>query len=94
MPVYNLLECSDNYAKTSARLWQFSRDEPDYDDITDSKSFKFKSSITDNTNNDGIANVQIVLSLKYLSNFWRTLEMPLIDFEVTFDSDWSENCHL
>ena len=43
------------------------------DNITDSKSFKFKSSITDNTNNAGIANVKITVPLKYLSNFQRTL---------------------
>ena len=72
MPMYNLLEHSDNYAKTSASLWQYCKDETEVDDITNSKSFKFKSSITDNPNNDGIANVKIVVPLKYLSNFWRT----------------------
>ena len=72
MPMYNLLEHSDNYAKTSASLWQYCKDETEVDDITNAKSFKFKSSITDNPNNDGIANVKIVAPLKYLSNFWRT----------------------
>ena len=80
MPMYNLLEYSDNYAKTSVSIWQYCRDEPD-DDITDSKPFKFTSSITNNTNNDGVANVKIVVPLKYLSNFWRILERPLINFE-------------
>ena len=63
---------------------QYCRDGPD-DNITDSELFKFKSSITDNTNNAGIANVKIVVPLKYLSNFWKTLETPLINCKVTFD---------
>ena len=69
---------------------QYCRDGPD-DNITDSELFKFKSSITDNTNNAGIANVKIVVPLKYLSNFWKTLETPLINCKVTFDLNWSEN---
>ena len=80
MPIYNLLEYSENYAKTLASLWQYCRDEPD-DNIADSKSFKFKSSITNNTNNAGIANVKIIVPLKHLSNFWRTPEIPLINCE-------------
>ena len=64
MPMYNVLEYSENYAKTSASLRQCCRDKPD-DNITDSKSFKFKSSITDNSNSAGIANVKIVFPLKY-----------------------------
>ena len=91
MPMYNLLEYNENYTKTSDSLWQYRRDEPD-DNITDSKSFKSKSSITDNINNAGTANVKIVVLLKYLSNFGRTLEMPLINCEVTLDLNWSENC--
>ena len=39
MPMYNLIEYSDNYAKTSGSLWKYFRDEPD-DDIEDSESFK------------------------------------------------------
>ena len=89
MSTYNLLEYSENYAKTSANLWQNCRDVAD-DNIAESKSFK--SSITDNTNNTGIGNVKIVVPLKYLSNFWRTVEMPLINCEVKLDLNWSENC--
>ena len=89
MPIYNLLEYSENYATTSASLWQYFRDEPD-DNMKDFESFKFKSSI--NTNNAGIADENIVVPLKYLSNFWRNLEMPLINCEVTLDLGWPENC--
>ena len=51
-----------------------------------------KSSITDDTNNAGIADVKIVVPLKWLSNLLRILEMPLINCEVTLDLNWSENC--
>ena len=85
MSMYNLLY-SENYAKISASLWQYCNDEPN-ENITDFIAFKFKSSITDNANNAGIANVKIVVSLKFLSNF----SMPLINCKVTFDLDWSEN---
>ena len=45
------------------------------------------------TNDDGdIENVEIMVPLKYLSNFWRTLEMPLINWEVELILTWSENC--
>ena len=45
MPMYNLIEYSDNYAKTTGSLWQYFRDEPD-DDIEDSESFKSNINIT------------------------------------------------
>ena len=49
--------------------------------ILSSDSFKHKSRLTNNTNNVDIANIEIVVPLKYLSNFWGTLEMPLINCE-------------
>ena len=53
MPMYNLIEYSDNYAKTKGSLWQYFRDEPvANDDIEDSKSFKSKIKITGKTPND------------------------------------------
>ena len=84
MPMYNLIEYSDNYAKTSASLWQYFRDEPDDDDDKeDSESFKFKIKITGKTpNNHNVKDVEIMVPLKYLSYFWRTIEMPLINYEV------------
>ena len=82
MPIYNLIEYSDNYAKTSGSLWQYYRDEPNYN-LADSESFKSKIKITAKTPNNGKEkNVEIMVPLKYLSNFSRTLEMPLINCEV------------
>ena len=88
MPLYNLLEYSDNYAKTSGSVWQYYRDEPN-DNLADSKSSKSKIKITGNTPNNGNEkDVDIMVPLKYLSNFWRTLEMTLINCEVNLTLTW------
>ena len=98
MPMYNLIEYSDNYSDTSGSLWQFKRDEIEGDvDLTvdaqhipnNSSSFKYKSSFITNRNG-----VKIAVPLKYLSNFWRSLEMPLINCKVEPSLNWIENCVL
>ena len=92
MPLYNLLEYSDNYAETSLSLWQYYRDEPN-DNLADSQSFKSKIKITGKTPNNGNEkNVEIIVPLKYLSNFWRTLEMSLINCEINLILTWSSTC--
>ena len=92
MPMYNIIEYSDNYAITSASLWQYFRDEPD-DNIEDFGSLKFKVKITGKTpNNNNEKDVEIMVPLKYLSNFWKTLEMPLINCEVNLILTWSSTC--
>ena len=55
-------------------------------------SFKFKTKRAGRTENDGTNNVKIRVPLKYLSNFWRTLEMTLIDCEINFILTWSNRC--
>ena len=71
----------------------------DFDGANATDSFNFKTKITGQTaadnNNGNIAgrvDVEIMVPLKYLSNFWRTLEMPLINCEVELILTWSENC--
>ena len=92
MPMYNLIEYSDNYAKTSESLWQYFRDEPD-DNLADSESFKSKIKITGKTpNDDNEKDVEIMVPLKYFSKFWRNLEMPLISCEVNLILIWSSTC--
>ena len=92
MPMYNLIEYSDNYAKTTGCLWQYFRDEPN-DDIEDSESFKSKIKITGKTHDDNNGkDVEIMVPLKYLSNFWRTLEMPLINCKVNLILTGSSTC--
>ena len=92
MPMYNLIEYSDNYAKTTGGLWQYFRDEPN-DDIEDSELFKSKIKITGKTPDDNNEkDVEIMVPLKYLNNFWRTLEMPLINCKVNLILAWSSTC--
>ena len=101
MPIYNLTEYSDNYSKTSGILFQFCRDVRAVDDdgqITDFTEAKIstdllnlKVKLTVQTEKNGTKNVEIMIPLEYPSNIWRTLEMPLINCEITLDLNWSEN---
>ena len=75
MPMYNFIEYSDNYSKTSRSLWQYYKDDPN-DNIAQSESFKFKLKITGKTPAASYTkDVEIIVPLKHFSNFWRTLEM-------------------
>ena len=61
MPMYNLIEPSNNYSKTSGSLWQFYRDKPN-DNLTASESFKSKIKITGKTpNNSNTKDVEIIV---------------------------------
>ena len=101
MLMYNLIEYSGNYSKTFGSLWKYCGYEPfinnngvfvDVPDDLDRASFKCKQKITDQTGSDGTKDVQIMVPLKYSSNFWRTLEMPLINCEINFFLTWSGIC--
>ena len=95
MPLYNLIEYSDNYQDSSATLYQYKRDEPPEDDAAadltanNSDSLKYKIKLLGNvTEVAGDAagvrrlNVKVLVPLKYLSNFFRSLEMPLINCKI------------
>ena len=71
MPMYNLLEYSKNYKKTTGSLWNYYRDEPSDPLSSNSESFKYKTSIVGKTpqNNDSLTNTKVVIPLNYLSNF-------------------------
>ena len=89
--MYNLIEYSDNYSETFGSLWQCCKYDPN-DDITQSESFKHKIEINGKTLAVGnIKNVVRAVPLKYLSNFWRTLEMPLINCEADLILTWSKD---
>ena len=99
MPMYNLIEYSDNYSDTSGSLWNFKRDEivnnADVTNDDNAPSFKYKASLIGNTENNGTKNgVKIAVPLKYLSNFWRSLEMPLINCKIELSLKWYERCLL
>ena len=104
MPMYNLIEYSDNYSDTSGSLWQFNRDEvpASNDDLTidNFQSFKYKTTLLGktahavNNANSSVKDTKIFVPLKYLINFWRPLEMPLINCKVYLELNWIENCLL
>ena len=81
MPMYNLIEYSDNYSDTSGSLWNFKRDEiinnANVTNDDNAPSFKYRANLIGNTETNGTKKeVKIAVPLKYLSNFWRSLEMP------------------
>ena len=92
MPIYSLIEYSDNYSKTSGSLWQYHKDDPN-NDVTEFESFKSKVKRTGKTpDDDNTKDVEIMVPLKYLSNFRRTRKMPLIYCEVNSVLIWSKVC--
>ena len=103
VPMYNLIEYSDNYQDSSATLYQYKRDESPEDDTVaeltadNSSSFKYKVSLLGNpvvANNIARINVKVVVPLKYLSNFFRSLEMPLINCKIKLNLTWKKECVL
>ena len=102
MPMYNFLEYSKNYRKTTGSLWNYNRDQPNRDSRKNyylgSKSFDLKSSIMgelgdiNDDNQENKDNIIFVVPLKQLSNFWRSLKMPLINCEIGLILTWSKNC--
>ena len=105
MPMYNLIEYSDNYQDSSATLYQYKRDEPpEADAVADLTadhldSFKYKIKLGNITaaNPDnarlGRLNVKVVVPLKYLNNFFRSLEMPLINCKIKLNLTWKKNMY-
>ena len=105
--MYNLIEYSKIFRKTTGILWNYYRDEPNSGSdgegnnrinhsIKDSKSLDYKTSITGKLEGNNVEkdDVGIVVSLKYLTNFSRALDIPLINCEVSLTLTWSENCVL
>ena len=104
--MYDLLEYSKNYKKTTASLWNYYRDEPSDPLSSDSESFEYKTSITGSTcniddgkegcdtNKVGKNETEVVIPLKYLSNFWRSSNISLINCEVELILTWSKSCVL
>ena len=95
MPMYNLLEYSKNYRKTTGSLWNYYRDEPSNPLSSNSESFKYKTSITENTYKVGVSEAgydatkvgknktEVVIPLKHLTDFWKALNIPpLINCEI------------
>ena len=101
MRMYNLIEYSDNYQDSSATLYQYKRDEPPENDdianltVNNSSSFKYKVNLLGKRNVVGgivRLNVKVLVPLKYLSNFFRSLEMPLISCKIKLNLTWKKEC--
>ena len=105
MPMYNLIEYSGNYADSSRSLYQFKRDEYPMNNagnplnvaLENSTSFKYKASLLgkpddDDGNDRSLKNIKIVMPLKYLSNFFRSIEMPLINCKIHLELNWNNDC--
>ena len=102
--MYKLIEYSDNYSDTSESLRQFKRDEvlannADFG-VDNSQSFKYKAALAGktvdavNNTNSSVKNTKIIVPLKYLNSFWRSLEMPLINCKIHLQLNWIEDCIL
>ena len=107
MPIYNLIEYSDNYQNSSATLYQYKRDEPpEADAVADltannSNSLKYKIKLLGSVTEVAVdaagvkrLNVKVVVPLKYLSKFFRSLEMPLINCKIKLNLAWKKECVL
>ena len=107
MPMYNLIEYSDNYQDSSTTLYQYKRDEPPEDDAVanltadNSDPLKYKIKLLGNVtevagNAAGVRrlNVKVVVPLEYLSNFFRSLEVPLINCKIKLNLTWKKECVL
>ena len=105
MPMYNLIEYSDNHSDLSGSLWQFKRDESPVNNVgnplnvalDNSKSFKYKVSLLgkaydDDGNDRSLKNIKLAVPLKYLSNFFKSIEMPLINCKIHLELNWNNNC--
>ena len=95
--MYNLIEYSDNYEESTGSLYHFKTDEITTGndanaDIHDNNStpFTYRANLIGNNTN----NVKLIVPLKYLSNFFRSLEMPLINCKISLELTWRENCLL
>ena len=108
MPMYNLSEHSGNYSMTSGSVWNYYSDEVNdtanksnnvsnckikNNKTTTSKSFEYKTELIGSTpNNNSRLIAQFVVSLNYLNNFWRSLHLSLINYEIELGFTWSKSC--
>ena len=103
MPMYNLIQYSDNYSKTSGSLWQYHRDEEALvngvivnfpADDNNSPLLIFKQEIAGKEDNNGNTDIEIMVSLKYVGNLWKILEMCIINCDINLILTWSVNCYI
>ena len=103
MPMYNVIQYSDNYSKRSGSLWQYHRDEEALvndvivnfpADDNNSPLFIFKQEIAGKEDNNGKTYIEIMVSLKYLDNLWKIFEMCLVYCDINLILTWSVNRYI
>ena len=101
MPMYHLIEYSNSYSDSSGSLYQFKRDESPMNNdrnplnvtLNNSSSFKYKANLLGiATDAISLKNTKIVVPLKYLSNFFRSLKISLIYCKIYLGLNWNNNC--
>ena len=95
MPMYNLLEYSDNYQDSTGSIYQFKRDEPPDENAgvaNNTSSLVYKSKLISGTDDNNVNNVKLVVPLKYVSIFFRSLEMPLVNCKIDLELTWHKDC--
>ena len=95
MPMYNLLEYSDNYQDSTGSLYQFKRDEPPDDNAdvaNNTSSLVYKSKLISGTDDNNVNNVKLVVPLKYVRSFFRSVEMPLVNCKIDFELTRHKDC--
>ena len=95
MPMYNLLEYPDNYQDSTGSLYQFKRDEPPDDNANvanNTANLVYKLKLISGTDDNNVNNVKLVVPLKYVSNFFRSLEMPLVNCKIDLELTWHKDC--
>ena len=95
MPMYNLLEYSGNYQNSTGSLYQFKRDEPPDNNAyvgNATSSLVYKSKLIKVTDDNNVNNVKLVVPLKYVSNFFRSLELPIVNCKIDLELTLHKDC--
>ena len=95
MPMYNLLEYSDNCQDSTGSFYQFKRDEPPDDNAgvaNNTSSLVYKSKLISGTDDNNVNNVKLVVPLKYVGSFFRSLKMPLVNCKIDLELTWHKYC--
>ena len=87
MPMYNILEYSDNYQDSTGSLYH----DDNANVPNDTTSLVYKSELISGTDDNNVNNVKLVVSLKYVSSFFRSLEMPLVNCKIDLELTWHKD---
>ena len=95
MPMYNLLKYFDNCQDSTGSLYQLKRDEPPDNKANvanDTTSLVYKSKLISGTDDNNVNNVKLVVPLKYVRSFFRSVEMPLVNCKIDFELTRHNDC--